>query len=314
LRKFLIATVILAAAGTSSANAGDQRNCQLIELSSVGMTLDDDGRPVITASLSGEDVPMLVDTGGAFSMVSRATVDKLKLTPQHLPQNMFFMESTAEDIKSMAYGHPLKIGKLSADKYPFLILPYGWDDPQTGGLIGSDILSNYDIEFDFAAMKMHIMSPDHCAGQGVYWTKQPYMALPIRLDENGQIHFDAMVDGKQMDALLDTGSSNTRMRLDVARSILGWSSNPAELKCSDDGEYCRYPFKSLGFGGVAVGNPEIYIVPDKMAALHEQNELHEHQGRAQASALLIGTTVMRKLHMYIAYKEHMIYATGADAH
>jgi predicted aspartyl protease len=302
----------LVAALTTAAQAADQA-CQLTELSSIDMRLDASGRPVIDVGLGGEDpVPMLVDTGGVYSMVTRETVTELELKPQHIPQSMIYMGATGEDIKSMVYVHGLQIGKIRADSYPFLVMPYGWDDPQTGGLIGPDILSSYDVEFDFGAKKLHLISPQHCPGQGVYWTKQPYMALPIRVDRSNQIHFTAMVDGKEMDAIFDSGASNTFMRLDIARSILGWTSNPPELVCDTKHDVCHYPFKSLSFGGVAVNNPEIYITPDKMASVRETGELHETQGRMNDPALILGTTVMRKLHLYIAYKEHMLYATGAD--
>jgi predicted aspartyl protease len=299
------------AALTTAAQADDQP-CQLTELSAVDMHLDASGRPVIDTGMEGKTVPVLVDTGGVYSMVTRSLMTQLSLKPQHIPQGMIFMGATGEDIKTMTYVHDFRIGKMRADSFPFLVLPSGWDDPQIGGMIGPDILSSYDVEFDFGAMKMHLISPAHCPGQGVYWTKQPYMALPIRIDQSKQIHFTASVDGKEMDAIFDSGASNTFMRLDIARAILGWSSNPPELVCNAERSVCRYPFKSLSFGGVAVNNPEIYITPDKMALLREPNELHENQGRMNDPALILGTTVMRKLHLYIAYKEHMLYATGAD--
>src|SRR5262249_32407021 len=156
-------------------------------LATIDMTLDRQGRPQVVASMEGKDLPMLIDTGSTYSMVTRQTVDQLGLRPQHLPQNLFHMVS-GEGITSMASAHNLRIGKLTADRFPFLILPYGWDDPAMAGLIAADMLSSYDLEFDFEAMKLHLMSPQHCAGQVVYWTKQPYMALPIRVDENRLIH------------------------------------------------------------------------------------------------------------------------------
>ncbi len=314
LSRAAILLAILTFALSGAARADDQKACRLTELASVDMKTDSAGRPIVMTSMEGKDVAMLVDTGGNYSMVSRMTVNMLGLKPQHLPQSMFYMGTTGEGITSMTSGHAIRIGKLTADRFPFLILPYGWDDPQIGGTIAPDILSNFDVEFDFGAKKLHLMSPDHCPGQVVYWTQQAYMALPIRIDESKQIHFTATVDGKEMDALLDTGASASLLRLDMARSVLGWTTNPAELTCTDDHSYCHYPFKTLSFGGVTVGNPEIYIVPDKLAALRETGELHEHQGRMQAPALIIGTAVLKRLHLYISYKEDMIYATGAAAH
>jgi hypothetical protein len=224
------------------------------------------------------------------------------------------MGTSGEGITAMASAHDVKIGKLTADRFPFLILPYGWDDPDMAGVIAADMLAPYDLEFDFEAMKLHLMSPQHCPGQVVYWTKQPYTALPIRIDDGQHIHLPVTVDGKEMDAILDTGAPATILRLDMARAVLGWASNPRELRCIEDGAFCFYPFKSLTFGGVAVANPEIAIIPDKLASLREHGELKELQGRMKAPALLIGTTILKKLHLYISYRESMLYATGAGAH
>jgi hypothetical protein len=96
--------------------------------------------------------------------------------------------------------------------------------------------------------------------------------------------------------------------------MLGWNANPPELKCSDTGAPCHYPFKTLAFGGVAVANPNIEIQPDRLANLHEPGELHERTGGMQAPPIIIGASILRKMHLYIAYGEHVIYATGADAH
>ncbi len=148
----------------------------------------------------------------------------------------------------------------------------------------------------------------------VYWTQQPYMALPFRLDDNKHILFTVTVDGRDMDALLDTGSDDAILRLDVARSMLGWNANLPELKCSDGETYCRYPFKTLAFGGVSVANPNIEILPDRLASLQEVGELHEKTGDMQEPPIIIGASILRKMHLYIAYGERVIYATGADAH
>jgi hypothetical protein len=195
-----------------------------------------------------------------------------------------------------------------------LILPYGWDDIGGGGTISPDVFGRYDVEFDFAAGKLHLWSPQHCPGKVVYWTQQPYMALPIRVDAVKQIHFSATVDGKEMDALLDTGSSKSILRLDMARAVLGWVSNPPGLLCEKDGAYCHYPFKALSFGGVAVNNPNIDIIPDQLVGLRERGEVHENTGNMHAPELIIGTSVLKNLHLYIAYREGVIYGTGAAAH
>ncbi|HEY1709159.1 MAG TPA: pepsin/retropepsin-like aspartic protease family protein [Rhizomicrobium sp.] len=305
--------VALAFAGffAQPAQADDQQKCQLVERAVTDMTFDRFGRPTIGTSMEGQSIPLLVDTGGTYDMLTRQTVNLLHLKPENVPEHMFYMGASGQAIKSMVNAHDFKIGQLHAATFSFLIMPYGWDESGSGA-IGPDILSRYDVEFDFGAMKFHLWSPDHCPGQVVHWTQQAYMALPIRVVDN-QIHFSVTVDGKEMDALLDTGASESVLRLDMARAILGWASNPPDLKCDDKGD-CTYPFKSLSFGGVAVANPKIIIMPDRLASLHESGELHEKTGDMSEPPIIIGASILKRLHLYISYKERMIYATGADAH
>ena len=45
----------------------------------------------------------------------------------------------------------------ASDSFAFLILPYGWDSPDDGGTIAPNILSHYDVEFDFAGGKIAVL-------------------------------------------------------------------------------------------------------------------------------------------------------------
>jgi len=60
-----------------------------------------------------------------------------------------------------------------------------------------------------------------------------------------------------------------------------------------------YPFKTIDFAGVAVTNPHILVLSDRDFPPKE---------------LLLGSDVLRQLHLYISYKEHKIYVTPATAH
>jgi predicted aspartyl protease len=309
----LVLSAALVAAVLVPCNAiadGAAPTCALREVAILNMTLASFGRPTVTTSMEGKDVAMVVDTGGTYSMITRTTVDQLHLRPQNVDEHQFYMSVSGEAIKSMAFAHDFKMGRLVADKFAFLILPYGWENPNDGGTIAPDILARYDVEFDFSGGKMHLWSPEHCPGKVVYWTQQPYMALPFRLDASKQIHFTVTVDGKNMDALLDTGSSRSVMRQDMANAI----APPGSITCSQESGSCHYPFKSLSFGGVAVGNPDIEIIEDKMAGLREPGEMHDLVSNAPSLPLIVGTSILKKLRLYIAYKEGVLYATGADTH
>src|SRR5262249_46637795 len=110
-----------------------------------------------------------------------------------------------------------------ADNLRFLVTGNegGPDIPgdQPIGLIGSEILRNYDLDFDFAAAKLNLIEPDHCKGKVVYWPAQTIATIPFEVGRGFQIRLPLLVDGKPMTALLDTGASVSGMSIDTAKRI-----------------------------------------------------------------------------------------------
>jgi hypothetical protein len=110
-----------------------------------------------------------------------------------------------------------------------LVVPNSVVPPTIAGLIGTEIMSNYDIEFDFYRGKMNFFQHSDCRS-GVYWTKANYAEVPIKLDRDRHIVLDATLDGKPITAILDTGSIASYMSLDNAREWFGWNKDDPRLK------------------------------------------------------------------------------------
>ena len=80
----------------------------------------------------------------------------------------------------------------------------------------------------------------------------------------------------------------------------------------------RYRFKSLSFGGVSVVNPLIYLLPD-----FAEHSMKVDEGKIaddpvwgpirDVSRFIVGTDILRKLHLYVAYREQKLYVTAASA-
>lgn len=171
------------------------------------------------------------------------------------------------------------------------------------GLIGADILKNYDVDFDFARGQFGLFAPDHCPGKVVYWTRGPYSAVPFTLNEDKHIVMPITVDDKGLSATVDTGADDTILSMATARKMWGLDEHAPGMKLAypDYPEYkfYHYPFKTMSFGGLKVSGPHIMIVPN--GYLPDKLDI------------LLGTNILRELHMYIAYKEKAMYVTPALA-
>ena len=112
---------------------------------------------------------------------------------------------------------------------------------------------------------------------------------------------------------------------ELARSVFGLSETSPGMEAipsakPDDLFQYRYRFKTLSLDGLAVNNPLVYILPDAA----EKAFRHNHDAKMDIDAiygqhlsgpeLVLGTNVLSKLHLFISYKEKVLYLTAADAH
>lgn len=289
-------------------------------LTSLEMSYDGGGRPLVPVTIQGRDLKIVVDTGGLFGALTWQTVDQLKLRRDLINGGLQIFALNGERAKYMVHVEDVRLGKLVSSRYSFMVMPPDWGSADSVGFLAPDILSTYDLEFDFGAGRLNLISPDHCKGQVVYWTQQPYVALPLRVDGDHKIHIQAMLDGQSMEALIDTGASRSLLRLDEADAVLKRPVRSSELvhvgTGTDNGfDLYKYPFKLLTIGGIAVQNPDLLIATDKLGDVRQPEEIDRNgEDALHAPPLILGMNVLRKLHLYIAYKEEMLYATGADAH
>jgi len=79
-----------------------------------------------------------------------------------------------------------------------------------------------------------------------------------------------------------------------------------------------YRFKTLSLEGMTVSDPRIQLLPDLMKACMDRSSYMEARlgafddGEARGlPALVIGYSILKHLHIYIAYKEQKLYITPA---
>jgi predicted aspartyl protease len=125
----------------------------------------------------------------------------------------------------------------------------------------------------------------------------------MEVDGSGHVVIPVLVDGHKIDAQVDTGSVSSIMSLSAAHHFLDFDEHDPAVKTSTEGNVTvySYPFKTMAFEGITVMNPSIAIWPDKdMKAFNRE--------------IILGMSVLRQLHVYIAYKEGKMYLTPASAH
>ncbi|HEY4264004.1 MAG TPA: retropepsin-like aspartic protease, partial [Micropepsaceae bacterium] len=173
---------------------------------------------------------------------------------------------------------------------------------------------------DYGAGKLNLISPNHCEGKVVYWQAPTVAIVPMRVDTQGKITFPLTLDGHTIRAILDTGATRTALNLDVAKRVFNIdTSDPdlqkvGELKGGYTAQIYNRKFKSLSIEGVTVTDPLITLLPNMVSLTSEQRSAGSlvRDTDKQAPDMLLGMSVLNKLHVYIAAHEGKLYITQAS--
>ena len=110
------------------------------------------------------------------------------------------------------------------------------------------------------------------------------------------------LDGHRVQAMLDTGAAQTALSMDAAERIFGLKTRAASHR-----------FKTLSFEGVTINNPEIALADNiTRAPMSQMGKLPSTDMKRDAPDLLLGMSTLKQLHVYIAYKEEMLYITTGE--
>jgi predicted aspartyl protease len=305
---------------------------QLAIVTSVDLQTDKDHDAVFApVTLDGKNELLQVDTGANLSEISKDVADDLGLDRE--PVNVAVIDVSGRASNLAGRVKSFAMGNLHASNVDFMLPkdnPFGEGNKEIAGLLGADILSNYDVEIDFGADKLSLLSPDHCPGKVIYWPATAAAVVPIQITKDGDITFPVTLDGHPVNATLDTGAYHTVVNLGFAENTFGINAttpgvtSAGALENTHGSVILQTRFKTLTLGddangSITVGNPQADLIANFMGNSDIQGPQHTGsrlKPRSQNVALpdmLLGMNVLKHLHIYIAYGEQKLYITPASA-
>ncbi len=253
------------------------------------------GGVTVPVKIGGRELHLLVDTGGANSMLTSTTVALLDL-PKYPLRNVRVTMYGGMQIKEYVRVDELTIGSAPLGSTKFYVAPDNRLPYALAGTLAPDFLSRFDVEFDFVNAHMNLYQPGACPLAAAD-------AVPITPDPNHHLITPVEIDGQTLPAMLDSGASRSDFSLETARKLFGGAleaMRPATTPDTEPGLY-TYPFKKLTIGHVSIADPAIVIVPEAIA-----------QRPAGTPRLVLGMGVLRRLHLYISYSRKMLALTPAQ--
>jgi predicted aspartyl protease len=268
--------------------------------------------------IDGDPEKLVLDTGATHNILGQVYVERRGMQIIETPRLGYGL--TGKELDQITRVSQLTLGNMIARDPSFVIGIFGGDGSKGGsvGLFGSEYLANFDVEIDPMAGRINLFSPRHCPGAGVYWAPE-FFQVPVYLTQTNRIEVQIEVDGKTLKGLIDTGAPETTMRLATAEAVFDivpdGTNGPAHRKFSGvDGvkiDAFSHTFKSLTFGGITLRDTKMTIadIDQGKGAAHKGSRI---VGNHAQPDVLIGMSLLRKLHLFIAYSESSVYFTLAE--
>ncbi len=294
--------------------AGVQAKCQLkaidLPVKIVG------SRAIATVQINGTQVPLMVDSGAFFSILTDAAAAQLNLSVHALPSN-FHVQGVVGRVQTRrtTVDH-LKLGNGDLPDMDFLV---GGNETEadTMGILGRNILGAFDTEYDLAHGMIRLVKPnDECANTNMaYWAgKTPVSVVKLLLkrqesqrsitdlvrddDETApEIQADLLLNGHRTTAVFDSGASTT-VSLEAARAA---GVKDDDLKSAGEmigagrgkTDAWTASFDTVEIGGERVRNNRLRVADFAM----------------KDSDMLLGSDFFLSHHIYVAQKQARIYFT-----
>jgi hypothetical protein len=310
--------VLVASLWPAASFAGDKapaKDCGLRRLASIDLQIG--SVVLVPVVLDGVPAFMILNLSLPVSTINLEEANNKKLVISKAPEPF----SSAPGMVTI---DSFSLGVTNIGKVQLLVSPGG--NHTTPGLptfIGSIALPSLlkaDFELDFAHNKLNLFATDHCPGKVVYWADEA-AAIPYTLDRIGIPIFPIELDGKKISASLHLSTSGTMLKTDVSKALYGFDENSSDIRrdTSDSGKVVNhYRAMRMTLPGLSVSNTDVQLV----AGLNKKCELSRSAGPDHSATytkcfgnppLSLGLNIVRRLRLYFATEERVLYVTTADA-
>jgi hypothetical protein len=172
-------------------------------------------RILVPLIINGINANVVLDTGAARSLVTPEAVRRLGLaSDQWIATTMRGVGGIVEHPN--ADPHSLRLGEVPLHRHTvthdisLLVAEMPGSLPPglvVDGVLGRDLLSSFDLEFDIRAHRLTLYDVRECSGQFVPWTGR-FTTLPAAMPMTKAMVVPIRVDGQRLRALLDTGATS----------------------------------------------------------------------------------------------------------
>ncbi|MGB9108429.1 MAG: retroviral-like aspartic protease family protein, partial [Telluria sp.] len=293
------------------ARADDAPRCTYVEVADMPLKYAGPNLvPAVDGIIDGAPAVMLVDTGAFDTSLTMNAVLKRDLI-------MHMTGRYVEGIGGSSRLYGARIGEFAIGpvksvrkRLELFVIGETTFTPAFDALVGAPFLLQADMEFDLRAKHMKFFRPLNCNRDSMlsYW-KEDAVAVPFEFTRSTSPnpHFKVVVNGKELDAIIDTGAHDSFLTKQGAER-LGIDLKSAAVKRhgysggigSDRAANWTTPVKTVQIGGETIQDGELRIV--------------DVQGMVDAD-LFLGQDFLRAHRVLFAMSQRKVYFAylGGDA-
>jgi predicted aspartyl protease len=256
--------------------------------------------PIVTLFANGRAVTLLLDTGAQTTILTPAIAQRIGA---QRPQIEF-----QRQMRGLA--GTLQTGEVELRSFTVGGVEMPWRRVRVApvnvasvfsspldGVLGADTLSSFDVDLDLPGHRMILYAKQTCPAAAPAWNAR-YAAITAGRSLGDHLFFPVQLDGRRIDAFIDTGSQITvfsvraALALGVTEATL--THDPVATLRGAAAEQVSahvHRFSRLEIGGEVVRNPEI-VVADL---------------RLSDADLVLGIDFLRSRRIWLSYGAKQIF-------
>jgi predicted aspartyl protease len=309
-----VAAVILGWGGV--AGAQNSKDCRYIKIAELPLKFEHN-RPLVQVALNGRPAWFVIDTGADSSNMFGGAARTFGLSENTADGVKFYGIGGGQDAKLVIVSE-FGLGAAKVKDVRLYSIGHA-GSADFAGLLGRDFLGRLgDIEFDLAAGVLRFWKADRCGNRSLaYWTTTPAVAELRHDDIEAPYMVKMRINGKPVDAELDSGAGTTTITPGVANQAgvppEKYESQVRYLHGIGEGKVAA---QIATFDSVAVGEEEIRhtrLQVSDMFALNTEHHtgsiLATHERMRDEPRMLLGADFLRSHRILIAASQHLLYFT-----
>ena len=279
---------------------GAEKKCKIAKVVDLPITMNS-LRPTIDVKINNRDAKFILDSGAFYSMISSATAAEYNLKTTHAPLGLTVIGiGGAADVR-VATVKEFSIVGITLKNREFLV---GGSDVGNAGLLGQNLLEQFDVEYDLATGVIRLFHTEDCDHTLLaYWLApgQAYSSMPIDRIDPWHPHTIgvAYVNDKQIRVEFDTGAFTSLLSLKAAERAGVKPDSPGVV--------------ASGYtSGIGRGVTKEYIAPFASFKIGDGEEIKNTKLRiadigVDNADMLVGADFFVSHRIFVANREHKLF-------